>query len=232
MNSENFYTTEMKMADLILADYRLLLLLPRFDIDLGIGDKTIQTICEERGISPAFFLMICNIYSFENYFPKKEEIRKLDVNRLIVYLQRSHRYYLDNRLAAISQEMHAVIEQSQKAHGDILSRFFDEYKKELINHFDYEEKVVFPYVLGLANGNHSVDYQIANFEDNHTNIEDKLGDLKNILIKYLPGKTMQEGRMVLLFNLFNFEEDLDKHTLLEELILIPKVRNMEDYEEE
>ena len=61
-----------------------------------------------------------------------------------------------------------------------------------------------------------------------SNIEDKLSDLKNILIKYLPEKSSLEEKTILLFNLFDFERDIDKHTLLEDLVLIPKVHNMED----
>ena len=121
-----------------------------------------------------------------------------------------------------------VIKHSEKVHYEILLRFFDEYKKEVFHHFEYEENVVFPYILGIADGKKSAKYQIKMFEENHTNIEDKLSDLKNILIKYLPEKSSLEERTTLIFNLFDFEKDLDKHTLLEDLVLIPKVHNMEE----
>ena len=231
MKRTAFYTSNMKMADLINADYKLLLLLPRFDIELGFGDQTVQKSCEEHGISPDFFLMICNIYSFDDYLPEKKEIRTLDVHQLIAYLKKSHQYYLDNRLNGISKQMHSIIEQSETKHGNILTRFFEEYKKEVVNHFQYEEETVFPYILGIADGEKSAGYQIEMFEENHTNIEDKLNDLKNILIKYLPEKTSSEKRINLLFNLFDFEVDLDKHTLLEDLVLVPKVHIMEKHYE-
>ena len=99
------------------------------------------------------------------------------------------------------------------------------------NHFEYEEQTVFPYILGLAEGERSGGYQIEIFEENHTNIEDKLNDLKNILIKYFPGKSSLEERIHLLFNIFDMEVDIDKHTLLEDLVLVPKVRNIERHYE-
>ena len=228
MKRTDFYTSNMKMADLINKDYQLLLLLHRFDIELGFGEQTVMKSCEAHQIAPEFFLMICNIYSFSDYLPDHDEIEKLDVSQLIMYLKKSHQYYLEHRLKAISNQMHSVIEHSEKKHGDILLRFFDEYKKEVIHHFEYEENIVFPYILGVADGKKSAKYQIKMFEENHTNIEDKLSDLKNILIKYLPEKSSLEEKTTLLFNLFDFEKDLDKHTLLEDLVLIPKVHNMED----
>lgn len=227
MKKSVFFNENIKMADLVNTDYKLLLLLPRFDMELGFGDQTIKQSCEAYGISPDFFLMICNIYAFPDYMPDQEAIANLDVKQLITYLQKSHQYYLQNRLQKISDQLQPIIEHSEKAHGNILKRFFDEYFMEVVNHFEYEEQTVFPYILGMAGGHKSAEYQIEMFEENHTNIDDKLSDLKNILIKYLPEKSSLEQRTLLLFNIFDFEEDLSKHTLLEDLILIPKVHNME-----
>lgn len=231
MKRETFYTADMKMAELVNADYRLLLLLPRFNIELGFGEQTIRESCESHHISPEFFLMICNIYSFDYYLPTEPDIADLDVHQLIGYLKKSHHYYLNNRLKEISDRIGSIIDNSEKNHGKILARFFDEYREEVENHFEYEEQTVFPYILGLAEGERSGGYQIEIFEENHTNIEDKLNDLKNILIKYFPGKSSLEERIHLLFNIFDMEVDIDKHTLLEDLVLVPKVRNMERHYE-
>jgi len=229
MKRECYYTANMKMADLLDTDYKLLLLLSRFDIELGFGEQTIAKSCEDHGIAPELFLMICNIYSYNNYIPTEQDINSLDVHQLISYLKKSHQYYLENRVNEIAELMQVVISQSEKVHGDVLTRFFKEYRKEVLNHFNYEEEIVFPYILGVADGKKSAEYQIQLFEENHTNIEDKINDLKNILIKYLPGQSTSEARTNLLFNLFDLEVDLDKHTLIEELVLVPKVRNMEKH---
>lgn len=227
MKQNTFYTSDMKMADLINSDYTLLLLLPRFGMELGFGEQTVLKYCREHAISAEFFLMICNIYSFENYLPDDQEIEMLDVDQLIAYLKKSHYDYLFNRLHAIDTQLQLMNRETEKIHGEILDRFFSEYKNEVIHHFQYEEETVFPYISDIAQGKRSAAYQIDTFEKNHTNIDDKLNDLKNILIKYLPAKSSLEVRTTLLYNLFDFEKDLSKHTLLEDLVLVPKVRNME-----
>ena len=38
----HLFSADMKLADVIHADYSLLLLLHRFGINLGFGDKTVQ----------------------------------------------------------------------------------------------------------------------------------------------------------------------------------------------
>ena len=45
------FTPQMKLADLIHTDYRLLLLLPRFGLNLGFGDKSVQECCKQHQIS-------------------------------------------------------------------------------------------------------------------------------------------------------------------------------------
>ena len=53
-------------------------------------------------------------------------------------------------------------------------------------------------------------YEIEIFEQNHSNIDDKLSDLKNIFIKYCPADSSQKERTAILFNIFSLEEDLRK----------------------
>lgn len=226
-----FFSLSTKMADIFNVNYKLLLLLPRFNMDLGFGENTVLQICKENQISPELFIIVCNIYTFDDYTPTEKNIEDLNIQQLIDYLKKSHVYYLNDRLKSISDQLAIIIQDSEQPHGAILSRFFEQYKVEVVNHFAYEDEVVFPYVLGIADGNKSADYQIRIFEENHTNIDDKLNDLKNILMKYLHGNSLLDQRIQLIFNLFDFEEDMKKHTLLEDYVLISKVRKMERHYE-
>ena len=49
------FDENMKMADLILIKPSLILLLPRFNIPLGFGDKSVKELCRSHGISTDFF---------------------------------------------------------------------------------------------------------------------------------------------------------------------------------
>ena len=58
---QKVFSENMKMADLILGNSKLLLMLPRFGMDLGFGDRSIAEVCRKSNVSPQFFLMICNV---------------------------------------------------------------------------------------------------------------------------------------------------------------------------
>ena len=61
-NNLSFYTADMKMAELVQSNYQLLLLLPRFGMELGVGEDSITVQCKRHGVSPELFVMICNIF--------------------------------------------------------------------------------------------------------------------------------------------------------------------------
>lgn len=227
MGSHILFNPSMKMADIISSNYTLITVLPRFEIQLGFGEATVDTICKQAEVDTNLFLLVCNIYTFTDYAPQLNSA-KFSVDSLIAYLHKSHEYYLNKKINSIEARLYHISETYQPQHKEILLKFFEEYKTEIINHFSYEEQEVFPYIHNLVHGIGSNIYHIDRFEQNHSNIEDKLSDLKNILIKYLkPINTKPYLHSELLLDLFLFEEELNKHQLIEERILIPIVERLE-----
>ena len=88
---------------------------------------------------------------------------------------------------------------------------------------------MFPYILSLIDSKqkNANSYRIKDFEENHSNIEEKLQDLKNIVIKYLPESASQQSRINVLNEIFKIEDDLNKHSIIENKILIPLVSKFE-----
>ncbi len=105
--------------------------------------------------------------------------------------------------------------------------FFLRIQKEIQEHLAYEEEIVFPYIKKLINKEDVSGYSILEFEEKHDDIEAKIKDLKNILIKYIPEKNDAMMRNEVLLHLFLLEEDLNKHLLIENKVLIPVVLQME-----
>ena len=71
------------------------------------------------------------------------------------------------------------------------------------------------------------DKNVINKHLDMLNIEDKLGDLTNIILKYLPGDIMPKERISLLFDIFQLSSDLNTHAVIEDKILIPFVETLE-----
>lgn len=217
----------MKAADLISADWNLLSIFERLDIKLGFGEATIAEICLRYNLSTELFLMICNIYSFDNYRPKTEILKKEDLPHILSYLRASHKHYMTNCFPRLHNNIHIMMEEYEDTNSYVLNKFYDDYDSEIKKHFEYEENSVFPYIESLLDRKKENMYKISDFEDNHTNVEEKLNDLKNIIIKYLPGTYTSNIRMKVLNEIFKIENDLRKHTLVENKILIPLVTKIE-----
>lgn len=221
------FSPAMKLADLLPANYKLLLVLDRFGIHLGFGDKSVKEVCEKNRLSVPLFLMICNVYTFEDYLPENGELQSLHADSLVAYLKNSHCYYVEKCLPAISHKLKVILPALDTKSSKILQKFYNDYQSEVLNHFKYEEEVVFPYVGHLTEGNPSNTYNISQFEKNHSDIDEKLNDLKNIIIKYLPDTASSKSMNDLLFDLFELENDFCKHTLIENKILVPLVVQLE-----
>lgn len=221
------YSANMKMAELILDNWRLLPVLNRFGINLGFGEKRVSEVCAERGISTSLLLLICNVYSHEEYHPEGEELSRLDIENLITYLQTSHAYYLTDKVDHIRKQLDCMGNCCTDKHNLILQRFFEGYRQELANHFKFEEHVVYPHIRRIVADGMTERLSIDQFEENHSNIEDKLSDFKSIIIKYLPELCSHTQRSDLLIEIFLLEEELNHHDRIEEKVLIPWVKSQE-----
>ena len=73
-------------------------------------------------------------------------------------------------------------------------------------------------------------YSMEQFEENHSNIDEKLNDLKNIVMKYLPSVCDTVLRNSVLYHIFFLEDDLDRHTMIENNVLVPMVNRLEENE--
>lgn len=221
----------MKMADVIHINYRLLPVINRFEIELGFGDSTVDEVCKKNNVNIHFFLEIINAFNDKDYFPKKN-LQQFSVSLIVNYLRKNHIYYISEIIPHIEKTLKSLSNNSNNS--KLIKNFFEEYKKELLIHIDREETVVYPYVIeieGINNSAKSTDklkkYSIDIFADEHENIEEKLFDLKNIIIKYMPSSTESGTYNKILFDLFTLEKDLNDHSQIEEKVLIPKVREIE-----
>jgi len=223
-----------KLADIILHNYHLLPILHRFDIRLGFGDKTVEKICLHKGIDPDFFIMIINTFHDEDYFPEKE-LKKISPELIINYLQKTHRYYLEHIIPSIDKKLQKILHTTETKSKDaaIIERFYSGYKEELLVHIKDEEQNVFPQILRLQNQqseNKDKQYKEikfqANFEQIHSDVDDKLLDLKNIIIKYLAPTYNDNDCNDFLYALFDFEKDLANHARIEDKILIPIAQSL------
>ncbi|MDR1380309.1 MAG: hemerythrin domain-containing protein [Tannerella sp.] len=221
------FSGKMKLAALISANHNLILMLSRFGIPLGFGDRSVAEVCAKYDIPADFFLLICNVYSFDAYIPDEKDVVATDMRLLVPYLRASHRYYLSERLPHIEQHLNRIADSIDGKYGSVLKRFFAGYRNEVSEHFMYEEETVFPYIEALVSGRQHGAYRIRDFEKAHNDIEDKLNDLMQIIFKYLPVDVPQGDSISVVFDIYQLSSDLNKHALIEEKVLVPYVKRIE-----
>lgn len=221
------FSSETRLSDLITAHPSLLTLLTRLGISLGFGDRSIADVCEESGVDTDFFLLICNVYTFNNYVPSTASILGTDMSGLVPYLEKSHKYYVDKRLPHIERHLDAIAQKLSGRIGQVFISFFKEYKQEVVAHFQHEEQEVFPHIRGLMAGERDTTYSIGQFLQTHSDIEGKLDDLLNIVFKYLPPQVDDDNVLDVVYDILRLSEDLKKHTFIEEKIMVPLVKHLE-----
>lgn len=220
-------TENTKMAELVMSNPKLMLTLSRFGIELGFSDHSVKEVCNKANINPSLFLLVCKIYTNQEYVPSSNEIKSVDINSILTYLSNSHKYYVEERIPHIEHHLDKIVKDCPEKFGHTIERFFIEYKKEVANHFNYEELTVFPYINSLGGKKSNNQYTIHEFESNHSNIEDKLSDLMNILIKYLPAYIFPKERIEISLDIMDLSYDLRCHTIVEERVLVPFVELLE-----
>lgn len=228
---KTYLKPDMKMADLIFENSSLLLMMEHFDLDIVVRDMNVEDICRENKIDTQMFLAIANLYNGFNV-PEFKTLKKEDLIRLIHFLKNSHRFYISEKIPEIQNCIKSLYAENYSREIRLIENFFADYSGEVKEHLHYEDAVAFPYFLALANDKKTIEnerkkFSAAEYLDHHSDIETKLADLKELLLKHVSLKNNLPLRRKLLMGLFELEYNLTIHSLIEELILIPSAKNIE-----
>ena len=216
------------MCDIISREPALLQVLTRFGIRLGVGDKTVAEVCAEHDVDVPTFLALVN-------FPNDQELTslqyvdKVSVRALVSYLKQAHNYFLDFQLPGIRRKLLEAIDCSKSDDvAYMILKFYDDYMGEVRRHMQHENRKIFTYVECLMQGKKQDGFCISQFAKSHTGIDNKLQELKNIIIKYYTPTGHYDRLNSVLFDIFNCEADLHTHCQVEDKLFVPAVMLLEE----
>ena len=218
MNDGLPYSKNMKMVD-ILSDNRMLSVLERLHFRLGFGDATIAEVCRNHSFPVELFVEISNVFSSPEYSPDLSHLGRCDVALLADYIRSSHTYYSEVSVPHLHGLIHTMLGEAGTSFADALNKFFDELVEKLNAHFEHEERIFNS--IGIGN------YE-AESEESHSQFLEKLEDLKNIVIKYLPDNGANASRYSMLNHLLAMEADMRNHMRVEEKLFNPLVSSLLD----
>ncbi len=222
MENVSLYLSTNTMQGLIKDNSLLLMVINRFGISLGFGEKSVKEVCEENSVDTDTFLAVANFISGYS-----KSTANISIPSLISYLKRAHTFFLDYNLPTIRRRLIDSIDYSA-ADGvaQLIIKFFDEYVAEVRRHMEYEDNIVFSYVENLLAGKLNDAYTIKAFAEKHNHIEPKLHELKTIIINYYPERGNDQLTSVL-FDLISCEHDLSSHCQVEDFLFVPTVEALE-----
>lgn len=221
------YSPDTSMMDVIGNHYDLLLVITRFGIPLGFGDRSVEEVCAQHQVHTPTLLAVLNLLStpHKKTFPNNLW-EHLSAPTLIAYLQRSHHYFLEYKLPLLQTQMEEATTDGPADLVPIILDFYKQYMDEVHKHMGYEDKTVFPYVKALLANEPTKDYRIQIFSRRHDQVEAKISELKSILLKYYPTGS-KYSVISFLHNLFATEADLASHNLIEDFLFIPLIAYLE-----
>ena len=232
-------TRDLPMYAVVLENLQLLPLLPRFNLKSGFGELSVDEVCRAHGVNTDFFLEIANAYLDELYVPG-EGLSLFSLGTMVKYISSTHSYYKEIALPSVEKKLRHLMEHSSLSEKEInlVTNFFNDYKKDFMEHLSQEEEHILPYVLelekqatlerpGYAFLEKLKNYSIREFEQEHDRLETSLKHLSELIIKYLPPFDDLQLCHQVLNDLSLLMKDLVDHADMEDKVLIPRVAELE-----
>lgn len=209
------YKASDKICDLMSHEEDAIQIISRFGLEMGVGEQTIEQVCDAHGVHTPTFLAVVNY----KVFKLRALPADIDLPTLQRYLHNAHTYFLDFRLPRLRRSLiEAIIpaDPTTKIPGLIL-RCYDEFVDEIRTHIEHENEG-----------------RYDEHEHDDQRITDKLSEIKNLIIKYYPtAPTSTEGTVTytlisVMSDLWHTEHDFSDHCAIEDDILRPALIHKKD----
>lgn len=214
---------ESKLCDVILNEPSLIPVINRFGIILGVGDKNIRTVCEEKNLDCEFFVTILNTFINEDYFPENR-LKSFCATQIVDYLTQTNTYYQQFQIPNIERHFNSLINQSDSDNNnlELMKQFFEELKKELLTRIEKDRTEWFPAIKAAADALHGESYgDPVRYHDEPDSLEEKLDDLKSLFVIHLRGEYDLNLCHGVIFALYSLEKDIKQHNRIRNRILRP-----------
>lgn len=179
-------TPDTKLCEVIVDEPSVVPVINRFDIVLGVGDRTIKSICKEKGIDTSFFITILNAFIHESFF-LENVTGAFNAGDVVDYLRKTNNSYLRNQLPNIERHFAALISRSDSNNNlPLLFNFYREVKTEIERRIDSDNQW-FDAIISAEQSNSEVSVAGNAIQAESDSIEDKLSDLINMFVIHLRG---------------------------------------------
>ena len=215
-------TPDTKLCEVIVDEPSVVPVINRFDIVLGVGDRTIKSICKEKGIDTSFFITILNAFIHESFF-LENVTGAFNAGDVVDYLRKTNNSYLRNQLPNIERHFAALISRSDSNNNlPLLFNFYREVKTEIERRIDSDNQW-FDAIISAEQSNSEVSIAGNAVQAESDSIEDKLSVLINMFVIHLRGDYDRNLCHAVLFAVISLEKDICQNNRIRNRVLRPLV---------
>lgn len=222
---------DTQMTRLIADNYLLLTVMSRFGIRVGFGEKSIREVCADAGVDTETFLDIA-AYIADRRLPARTNYASSELTEraksMLLFLRQSHEYILNYLMPAIRNKLLRGINLSTADVSFLILKFFDDYCLQVRIHMEGEEKTLFVYIEALLSGQRPDDYSVATYSASHNEVSSSLTELKRLILRYCPTTADVNLLNDALYDIYRCEEELESHCAIEDHLLVPIVKQLEE----
>ncbi len=232
---------DRKVDEIVKSDYRTADVIKKYLIKYCCaGQVSLQSACAAKKIDPDFILddldhATRNVSTTDNlHF----DDWKLDF--LIDYIINIHHTYLYRTIPSLGSGLRSFADGHNKKYPGFskIADLFDKLSAILLVHNRHEEEIIFPYIKQIDSANRRKEVYGNLFvrtlrkplnivEKEHVQIQDHLNDLQGHTNHFTYPDKSCTNYQVLIHKLKEFDDNLIQHKFIENNILFPKAKAIE-----
>lgn len=232
---------KMTIGEYVAEDFRTAALFSKYGIDFCCkGDTTLEDVCDKKDLELTVLENeIASILESKN--ESGIDFKTWPTDLLIDYIEKTHHRYVEEKTPVILQ----FLDKLCKVHGDRhpelfeINTLFKIGSGVLAQHMKKEELILFPFIKKMFKALEenttieqphfgTVKNPIAMMMDEHENEGERFRRISELTNDYMPPADACNTYKVTFSMLKEFEQDLHKHIHLENNILFPKAKIMEE----
>lgn len=234
-------TLTSRAGDVILSRPSSIVVFERLGIPLGVQEYSLGEVAQHHGVSAQLLLSLLEI-TVGSGAARLEQLGQDDILPLVDYLLHSHAFYSEEalpRIVLLIERIAETLEGDQQSMLRLVRSFLGQYTQEVEAHFSYERDVAFPYIkarlrdtgceaaAGTGYPGENTGYCVGDYLEQHSHVEEKLQDLRNLLVRYLDMRVDPRWVRELYLAIHSLGEDISTHTHIENELLVPLVLQLE-----
>ena len=231
--------TDKTIGEIVADDFRAAAVFKKYGIDFCCrGGRTIDEACDKKDVDKQS--LINDLNAIPQGKGDQVDVSSWPLDLLANYIVRIHHQYVHDKTPILLQFLDKLCRVHGERHPELfeINRIFTESAHDLANHFEKEERVLFPVIGELVKAQQTgqpletahfgtVENPIAMMMHEHTVEGDRFAEIARLSNNYTPPADACNTYRVTFAMLQEFEEDLHRHIHLENNVLFPKAIALE-----